>query len=92
MLPFLGQGAAQAIEDGVLLGRCLAESDDISSGLAGYQAARKARANKVLLWSRYRGRVLQGQKLEPHEDGDLKSSANDDVIFGYNPATAPLSA
>jgi len=92
MLPFLGQGAAQAIEDGVLLGRSLSQSSDVSSGLALYQSARKARANNILLWSRYRGRVLQGQKLEPHEDGDLKTSANDDVIFGYNPVTAPLPA
>jgi len=92
MLPFLGQGAAQAIEDGVLLGRSLGEASDIASGLSLYQSSRKARANKILLWSRYRGRVLQGQKLEPHEDGDLKTSANDDVIFGYNPATVPLSA
>jgi hypothetical protein len=33
MLPFLAQGAAQAIEDAGVLGQCLAETDDFAKAL-----------------------------------------------------------
>jgi len=39
-LPFLGQGACMAIEDGLLLGRAVAAAGEISGGFARYEAAR----------------------------------------------------
>lgn len=47
MLPFLAQGAAMAIEDAALLARLIAESSDIASALAAYEAKRKPRTSKV---------------------------------------------
>jgi salicylate hydroxylase len=52
MLPFLAQGAAQAIEDAAALGRALAASTTIEDGFAAYQAARLARAQRVTMESR----------------------------------------
>ena len=56
MLPFYGQGAAQAIEDAEALALCLAESSAGSAeqALVRYEQLRKPRANEVLLMSRGR--------------------------------------
>lgn len=48
MPPFLGQGAAMAIEDGVVLGRAFAIAASAPEALDLYQAARVGRANDVL--------------------------------------------
>ena len=50
--PGVGQGAAQAIEDAVVLADRLAGSDDLSSALAQYEAIRRPRADAVLRLSR----------------------------------------
>ncbi len=56
MLPYLGQGACQAIEDGVVLAAALsAEASDPLTGLARYERARRPRASQVVLASRERG-------------------------------------
>jgi salicylate hydroxylase len=48
MLPFLAQGAAQAIEDAAALARCLSETPaDIPAALARYQAARRPHTAKI---------------------------------------------
>jgi salicylate hydroxylase len=47
MLPFLAQGAAQAIEDAAMLGKALAGAQDIAASLHDYQEARRARAARV---------------------------------------------
>jgi salicylate hydroxylase len=48
MLPFMAQGAAQAIEDGATLTACLAELDpDIPSALQRYEELRLPRASRL---------------------------------------------
>ena len=47
MLPFLAQGAAQAIEDAGALAECLARGQNIEASLRAYQEARHARATRV---------------------------------------------
>ena len=48
MLPFMAQGAAQAIEDGATLTACLAELDpDIPSALQRYEQLRLPRASRL---------------------------------------------
>ena len=47
MLPFLAQGAAQAIEDAGALGRILAQVQDIPAALSMYSRDRVARAGRV---------------------------------------------
>ncbi len=56
MLPYLGQGACQAIEDGAVLATALsAEPDDPTAGLQRYERTRRPRANRVVLAARERG-------------------------------------
>src|SRR5205085_896643 len=43
MSPFLGQGAALAIEDGVVLARCFAEARDLQPAIALYETVRNPR-------------------------------------------------
>jgi 2-polyprenyl-6-methoxyphenol hydroxylase-like FAD-dependent oxidoreductase len=57
--PGVGQGAAQAIEDAVVLADRLAGSDDFSASLAEYQAIRRPRADSVLKLSRRIDRAAQ---------------------------------
>ena len=56
MLPYLGQGACQAIEDGCVLAAALAaEPDDPVAALRRYERSRRPRASQVVLASRERG-------------------------------------
>ena len=52
MLPFLAQGAAQAIEDAGALGELLSQEGDIEGKLRCYQARRLPRANRIQRQSR----------------------------------------
>ena len=62
MLPHAGQGAAQALEDAVVLGRCLAADSSSDAALARYEALRIPRTTKIVGVSRLNARVgsLQG--------------------------------
>ena len=56
MLPYLGQGACQAIEDAAVLATALsAEPDDPPAALARYEKTRRPRASRVVLTARQRG-------------------------------------
>jgi salicylate hydroxylase len=56
MLPYLGQGACQAMEDGAVLASALAaEAADPVTGLARYERTRRPRASRVVLAARERG-------------------------------------
>jgi salicylate hydroxylase len=56
MLPYLGQGACQAIEDGAVLATAFAaEPDDPQAALARYERTRRPRASRVVVAARERG-------------------------------------
>jgi salicylate hydroxylase len=56
MLPYLGQGAGQAIEDGCVLAAALDKlADDPGAALQLYERSRRPRASRVVLTSRSRG-------------------------------------
>jgi salicylate hydroxylase len=56
MLPYLGQGACQAMEDGCVLAAALAAlPDDLPGALQLYERVRLPRANRVVLSARERG-------------------------------------
>ncbi len=60
MTPNLGHGACQAIEDAVVLGRCLrAVSDDLPAALERYAAERRRRTARITRQSRLLGWVAQ---------------------------------
>jgi 6-hydroxynicotinate 3-monooxygenase len=54
MMPYMAQGAASAIEDAVVLARCLARAscNEISNALAVYAASRKERTARMQLTNR----------------------------------------
>jgi salicylate hydroxylase len=57
MLPYLGQGAAMAIEDGCVLAGMIARAgDDLDGALAAYERLRKPRVTEAVLGSRARAR------------------------------------
>jgi 2-polyprenyl-6-methoxyphenol hydroxylase-like FAD-dependent oxidoreductase len=55
MLPYLGQGACQAIEDGAVLATALSAEADPATALARYERTRRPRASRVVLTARERG-------------------------------------
>lgn len=59
MTPHLGQGACQAIEDAVVLARCLVDADDVAAALRDYEALRFERTARLVERSRQLGRVAQ---------------------------------
>jgi salicylate hydroxylase len=86
MLPFLGLGAAMAIEDAVVLGRAYGQTGDIRSALQLYQSARVGRAGLMLLESRRQGQLF----------GDGPDSAKPKTVtthkerMDYDPSTVAL--
>jgi salicylate hydroxylase len=50
-LPFMAQGAQMAMEDGLILGRCLADFSDVDEALQRYQQSRRERTARVVLAS-----------------------------------------
>jgi 2-polyprenyl-6-methoxyphenol hydroxylase-like FAD-dependent oxidoreductase len=59
MTPDLSQGAAQALEDAVLLGASLRDAPDPVSGLRAYESARRDRASQIVKRSHAAGRLAQ---------------------------------
>ena len=88
LLPYLGQGAVMAIEDAVVLGRALAESEDLAQARARYEAARVGRARLV---------VERSSLQVPRFHADDPDAFHHDVpvdealgLFKYDPAHAPV--
>ncbi|WP_260963123.1 FAD-dependent monooxygenase [Pseudomonas citri] len=61
MLPSLGQGAAQAIEDAVVLADRLARTAHLRDALADYQAYRHPRANGIVNAARFMSGIEQAE-------------------------------
>ncbi|WP_432262142.1 FAD-dependent monooxygenase [Cupriavidus sp. TMH.W2] len=75
MMPFMAQGAGMAIEDGVVLARCLANAAPdgaagVPAALARYQAARHARTSRIQIGSR--------------SNAWLKEGGNADWVYDYD--------
>src|SRR4029077_15064102 len=81
-LPFLGQGACVAIEDGVVLGRTVAQTADLVQGFERYEATRKPRANGLQLASRDQGTHHQGVAGGGLGPGNTAAARG---LFTYNP-------
>lgn len=79
MMPFMAQGAGQAIEDAVVLARCLADPrlEDEPSAFAVYQNARLERASRIQIGSR--------------GNAWLKDGNNGDWVYEYDAWNVPLA-
>ncbi|MBT3533980.1 MAG: NAD(P)-binding protein [Rhodospirillaceae bacterium] len=78
MTPYMAQGAAMAIEDGVMLARALQQSADINGALEVFEATRKARTAQVQAVS--------------HANTWMRQETDPTWCYGYDPWTEPLSA
>ena len=63
MTPNLGQGAGQAIEDALVLARCLATEPSVTSALQAYERQRLTRANTIVQRSHRLGQIFQREGL-----------------------------
>jgi 2-polyprenyl-6-methoxyphenol hydroxylase-like FAD-dependent oxidoreductase len=59
--PNQGQGGCMALEDAVVLARCLAGAPDVESAFRAFEAARFGRTRRVTRDSRVTGRVMQAR-------------------------------
>lgn len=71
--PDMGQGACMAIEDAVVLARCLSQEKDLAAALNRYEAQRKPRTTWMMNQSRALGRVA-------HLDNRLLCTIRDFMI------------
>ncbi|WP_296254259.1 MULTISPECIES: FAD-dependent monooxygenase [unclassified Pseudomonas] len=81
MMPFMAQGAGQAIEDAVVLARAMSTVKALTGvgpALASYQQVRVERASQIQLGSR-------GNQW-------LKAGGNADWVYGYDAWTVPLQS
>ncbi len=79
MLPFMAQGAGQAIEDAVVLARAVQASEgDVARALHSYAATRQERTAQIQIGSR-------GNQW-------MKTQGNADWVYGYDAWKAPLAA
>ena len=90
MLPFMGQGAAMAIEDGVILGRAFKGGATLGEAFARYEAVRKPRTDFIQHQSALGADRLQ---FDVARTGLPPAETEDSLgIFHYDPSTAPLEA
>jgi len=93
MLPWFGQGAASAIEDAVVLGRCLLDSGttaELGAAFARYERSRKARVGMLQRESAAGGERLVGMRPELLSNASI---VNEDSlgIFAYDPVLDSLT-
>jgi 6-hydroxynicotinate 3-monooxygenase len=80
MTPYMAQGAAMAMEDAVVLGRCLdgADADALPERFRLYELTRKARTARVQIGS--------------HENRFMSGRTNPDWVYAYDAWSVPLGA
>ncbi len=88
MLPFLGMGAAMAIEDAFILARIMDADNDIEVGFDRYEANRRPRTELLHAKSLHQGKLVQAQ--EPDDYDGRAAPANDPAIKDYNPVLAAI--
>lgn len=104
MLPFMAQGAAQGIEDGYVLARCLTETPDgVEAALQRYERNRTERTAWVQEGSRRNEKLFHlsdpdavakrnarlAAEVKTNPDG---VSADQSRLFNHDVVTAPLAA
>jgi salicylate hydroxylase len=96
MLPFMAQGACQAIEDAAVLTRCLDEAgDDVAGALHRYDALRRPRTARLqtLSWKNATTYHLPDGDAQRARDARLAGDDNagaSDWLYGYDALTVDL--
>jgi salicylate hydroxylase len=87
MLPYLAQGAAQAVEDAASLRQCLAGDADLKSALKRYEEIRLPRASLVQAKTREHQYILHIEDGEEQKERDqqmIKNADENPVFWGYD--------
>jgi salicylate hydroxylase len=99
MLPFLAQGAAQAIEDAAALEQALSANNDVAAAFADYEASRTARTARIQAASRRQGDIYHmaepaalARDITMRLLGAERMLARQDWIYGSEPAASQSSA
>jgi salicylate hydroxylase len=88
ILPFLGLGAALAIEDAIVVARALDAIAPIDAALESYHATRADRVERVRLASIRQGEIIQS--AGPNREALADAPANNEALFDFDPCHAPL--
>jgi salicylate hydroxylase len=88
MLPFMGQGAASALEDAAILVRCLLAMP-VPAALARYEEIRLPKATMVQTQSRLLGLQHQGKDPRTLGKGGVKNE-EELGLFDYDAVTDPI--
>ncbi len=83
MLPFLGMGAAMAIEDGWVLAEAFAREATVTGAFDRYEAARGPRTALLHTKSIIQGKVTQS--LEPDSFDGATAPVGDPAIMAFDP-------
>ncbi|MEM7665554.1 MAG: FAD-dependent monooxygenase [Pseudomonadota bacterium] len=83
MLPFLGMGAAMAIEDGYVLAQMLARCDDITTAFAEYEKRRIPRTSEVHHASKVQGQITQS--IDPDNFALAGAPVNNLEMMEFDP-------
>jgi len=100
MLPYLGQGANMALEDGLVLARCVeSQRADPRAALASYEAARRDRTQRMVRASAEMAGTFHNEAMaeaagaqryvEAQWNG-AKVRERYDWIYGYDAVTSPI--
>lgn len=87
MLPFMAQGAAMAIEDAIVLGRCWSGAACVADSFARYDAARRSRTSWAQLRSRQAQHVYRGTR-GPDIDADRAERMK--TLYAYDARTVQI--
>lgn len=88
MLPFLGQGAAMAIEDGVLLARAFMAAAGASAALRLYERARFERATALVARADQQGLKIHGYLADTASDAPVPR--DDFAEYAFDASTVEL--
>lgn len=103
MHPDMAQGAAQSLEDAVVLAAALADADDIDTGLAAYDLARRRRTQTIVRQARGKalmattprrlGYLLQtlAPRIVPSSRWPALAERALAPVWGWEPPVLPLS-
>ncbi|WP_326770657.1 FAD-dependent monooxygenase (plasmid) [Streptomyces sp. NBC_01591] len=96
MLQYLAQGACQALEDAVALGRALAESEDAADAFASYAERRQGRAALIQTTARSFGELCHLEGMGAAVRNALLATRSshdfDDISWVWTPAPDTVSA
>ncbi len=89
MTPFLAQGAAMAIEDGMVLARAVAAAADWPEALTRYENARRERGTFVMLQSHVNARRIYSRDPDSLNRNSHRN-AESLGLYDYNPLTVAV--